>query len=280
MELEPGMIFAIITGAALLLIIGTGLALAAGLYGLDRTVRTVRARSTAGPYVPVAEPQPRAPTVAEPPTLSPVSQMMARGGYVEVPETLGLRHTKLGMWTFLGSEMIFFTALIGAYLLFRLTGKITAEMLEHIQGGPTVMVVAVNTFILLTSSFAVVLALDSLLVGKTGRSRLFLLGVFVLGSAFVALQAYEWSNPDLGVNWSTLSIPFAENSFKTVFFVLTGFHGMHVVVGLLWLLLFLLPRSLRGTLRPEHAGNVEIFGLYWHFVDIVWIILFTIIYLL
>jgi cytochrome c oxidase subunit 3 len=71
-----------------------------------------------------------------------------------------------------------------------------------------------------------------------------------------------------------------ESIFGTAFFVLTGFHGTHVIVGLVWLLLFLLLPAFRGGLTPSDASRIEIFGLYWHFVDIVWIVLFTIIYLI
>ncbi len=280
MELEPGLIFAIAIGAALLLIVGTAVAIGVGLITLDRGVRRARLGS-AGPYTPVVQPEePRAVAVSTPPTPSPLTQAVMRGGYVEVPATLGLGHTKLGMWAFLGSEMIFFTSLIGAFLLFRTTGEISPGDLRHFQepvpviGLPAVLLVAINTFILLTSSFSVVMGLDAVIEQKPRQARAFLLGVLVLGAIFVGIQGVEWSN------LFREGVTPSESIFGTSFFVLTGFHGMHVIVGLLWLVLFLLPRGFRGGLMPADAGSVEIFGLYWHFVDIVWIVLFTIIYLI
>jgi cytochrome c oxidase subunit 3/cytochrome o ubiquinol oxidase subunit 3 len=98
--------------------------------------------------------------------------------------------------------------------------------------------------------------------------------VLLLGAVFIMFQGVEWTNlfaegvtPTSGV-------------FGTAFFVLTGFHGLHVIGGLVWLLVFLLPRAFTGRLRPQNTPDVELFGLYWHFVDIVWIVLFTLIYLL
>jgi heme/copper-type cytochrome/quinol oxidase subunit 3 len=288
LQLEPGLIFAIVTGAALLLIVGTGVAIAGGLYTLDRSVRRVKATAPT-PFVTdsVAEPRQPRPVVALTP--SPLTQMIAARGYADVDPTLQVKHTKLGMWIFLGSEILFFTGLIGAFLFFRLGDKITTEEMHHFNEAVhitglalpewfnAVLLVSLNTFILLTSSFAVVLALDSLVEGKAGAARWYLVAVFVMGAIFLGIQMLEWQA--LGVNWASFTIPF-DTTFRTAFFTLTGFHGLHVLGGLIWLLVFLLPRALRGTLRTENASDIEIFGLYWHFVDIVWIILFTLIYLL
>jgi heme/copper-type cytochrome/quinol oxidase subunit 3 len=288
LQLQPGLIFAIVTAAALLLIVGTGVAIAGGLYTLDRTVRRVKA-ATGTPFVTDSIPEQRQvkPTIELTP--SPLTQMIAASGYTDVEPTLRVKHTKLGMWIFLASEVLFFTGLIGAFLFFRLNDKITAEEMHHFNEAvhigslslpawfSAVLLVSLNTFILLTSSFAVVLALDSLIEGKVKQTRVYLLGVFLLGAVFLSVQALEWQA--LGVDWGKLAIPF-DTTFRTAFFTLTGFHGLHVFGGLIWLLVFLLPRALRGTLRPQNASDIEIFGLYWHFVDIVWIILFTLIYLL
>lgn len=283
MALDPGLIFAIVVGAALVLIMVTAGALAVGTYTLDRGVRTARV-SPAGPYIPEAEPEPRVVGPVVEPQPSVLTQAIARSGQIEAPASLGLGNTKLGMWAFLGSEVIFFTSLIAAFLLFRITGSIAPGDLRHFQQPVSVfglqlpvtavLLVAANTFILLSSSFAVVMGLDALIEGNAGKARTFLIGVFVLGALFVSIQGVEWNNLIAG------GITPAESIFGTSFFVLTGFHGMHVIIGLLWLLLFLLLPAFGGRLTPTDAGRLEIFGLYWHFVDIVWIVLFTIIYLL
>lgn len=287
MDLEPGLLFAIVTGAALLLIVGTGVAIAGGFYTLDRTIRRVRA-ATATPFNPNPQPEARQPKPVVELIPSPITQVVMARGYAEAAPSLAVKHTKLGMWIFLASEVLFFTALIGAFLFFRVTGQITTEALAHFlepvhiaglqlpEWFNAVLLVSLNTFILLTSSLAVVLALDNLIEGRLGAVRLFLILVFVLGAIFISIQGVEWN----GLLTAEDAVTPTNSTFGTAFFFLTGFHGLHVIVGLLWLLLFLLPRALRGTLRPHNASDIEIFGLYWHFVDIVWIILFTIIYLL
>jgi heme/copper-type cytochrome/quinol oxidase subunit 3 len=183
--------------------------------------------------------------------------------------SLGLGHTKLGMWAFLASEVIFFSALIGAFLYFRSQGVITRVDTRHLN----IPLTALNTFLLLTSSFTVVMGFDSLLDGKQGRFRLLLFATWLLGATFVSIQGYEW-----GALFSEGITPSA-STFGTTFFVMTGFHGTHVIVGLLWLLL-VIGKALRGDYSPESYTGYEVFGLYWHFVDIVWIVLFTIIYLI
>lgn len=283
MQLEPGVIFAIVAGAALLLIVGTGVMIAGGLYSMDRAVRRARTGAPT-PYNP--DPQPGPPEVHAEATVapSPLTQVILSRGYADVEPSLQVKQTKLGMWVFLSSEVVFFTGLIGAFLFFRVTGKITEADLHHfnqavsIFGLPTLIpawiLVSLNTFILLASSFAVVLGLDSLIEGKSARVRLFLVGVWLLGAIFVMFQGVEWTNL-FGEGVSPTS-----GIFGTAFFVLTGFHGLHVIGGLVWLLVFLLPRAFANRLTPQNTPDVELFGLYWHFVDIVWIVLFTLIYLL
>lgn len=287
MELEPGVIFAIVAGAAMLLIVGTGAAIAGGLYTLDRTVRRVRTGSTTT-YNPDPKPGVREVVPVVVPEPSATTQMMAARGYVEVEPTLGERHTKLGMWIFLSSEIVFFTSLIATFLYFRLRGQITLEELGHFNEAVhigsfvapawfnAIMLVSLNTFILLASSFAVVLALDSLLDKKYSKVTLYLLGVLLLGIVFVSIQGLEWN----GLLTAEHPITPSNSTFGTIFFTMTGFHGLHVIGGLIWVLLFLLPRAFRGTLTRENVMDVELFGLYWHFVDIVWIVLFTVIYLI
>ncbi len=272
MALEPGLIFAVVSGAALLLIIGTAAGIAVTLYSADRAMRSARAHP-AGPYVAAPEPDFRPMTATAPaaPVPSPLSEAIMAAGRTEVAPSLGLGHTKLGMWSFLASEVIFFSALIGAFLFFRSQGLITS--IDKRPLTESLILVAANTFILLTSSFSVAMGLDSLLDGKQNRFIALLFATFVLGATFVSIQ---------GIEWSTLlreQITPTTNTFGTTFFVMTGFHGMHVIVGLLWLL-FVIAKAFRGDFTAHNYSGYEVFGLYWHFVDIVWIVLFTIIYLI
>ncbi len=178
--------------------------------------------------------------------------------------------TKMAMWMFLGSEVMFFTGLIATFLLLR--ARAPADV-GHVLNIP---VTAVNTFILLTSSLTVVLALDAAQKNRQGQLKLFLLATIVLGTVFVSVQGYEYTKLFAeGLLWNGANaIPYG-----TAFFTLTGFHGTHVAIGVIWCLVVLF-RALRGGFDAKNFGGVEIFGLYWHFVDIVWILLFTLIYLM
>ena len=180
---------------------------------------------------------------------------------------LGLDHRKLGMWMFIASEVMFFGGLIAAYLhyKYRLGFPEAAEL--------NVVLVGINTMVLLTSSYTVVSALTAIRQGRQGRFIAFLLVTILLGVAFLGGQIYEFA--DLVRQGVTLT----SGVFGSSFFTLTGFHGLHVAGGVLWAIVTLV-RGLRGTLNAEHSMAVEIFGLYWHFVDIVWIVLFTQIYLI
>jgi cytochrome c oxidase subunit 3/cytochrome o ubiquinol oxidase subunit 3 len=180
---------------------------------------------------------------------------------------LGLDHRKLGMWLFIASEVMFFGGLIAAYLHYRyLLGFPEASELN-------VVLVGINTMVLLTSSYTVVSALSAIRQGRQGRFIAFLLLTILLGVAFLSGQVYEFA--DLYRHGVTLT----SGVFGSSFFTLTGFHGLHVAVGVLWAIVTLL-RGLRGTVSTGNHMAVEIFGLYWHFVDIVWIVLFTQIYLI
>jgi cytochrome c oxidase subunit 3/cytochrome o ubiquinol oxidase subunit 3 len=176
-------------------------------------------------------------------------------------------HTKLAFWLFLGSEVVFFTTLILTLLLNRFSHA--SEFLAF-RARLSIPVIGLNTFILITSSYMVVRSLEAAVHQRPTLMRN-LAAVLVLGALFLAGQAFEWS---------TL---FAEGeSFKsllgTSFFTVTGIHGTHVLVGLIWcgVLMVLVGRKALSSPAP----NVELFGLYWHFVDIVWIVLFTVIYLI
>jgi cytochrome c oxidase subunit 3/cytochrome o ubiquinol oxidase subunit 3 len=193
------------------------------------------------------------------------------------PETsLGEPHIKVGFWTFLGSECFFFASLIGTYLSYR--GRDTAPPFPH-HGPPAgegilnIPVTSVSTFVLLTSSLAMVLALAACQRGDRKKTSVWLGVTALFGLIFLGFQAYEFTE------FYIYGLTLTSNLFGSTFFVLTGFHGAHVSIGVLWLLsLFVI--NLREGISPERAINVEIAGLYWHFVDIVWIVIFTVVYLI
>ena len=184
----------------------------------------------------------------------------------------GLSNEKLGMWLFLGSECLLFGGLISTFLLYRT--KDVADM-----AGPAVAdlydipFTSVSSFVLLMSSLTMVLSLSAIQRGDQRRARTWLLTTALLGSTFVAGQVYEFTA------FVREGLGYTTNLQSSAFYTLTGFHGVHVTLGIL-MLLSLFVMSLRGRLAPERAETVEIIGLYWHFVDIVWIIIFTLVYLI
>ena len=184
------------------------------------------------------------------------------------PESLQPVNTpKLGMWIFLASEVMFFSALIAAFVMFRLRGPADAN---HVLNIP---LTAFNTFVLLTSSMTVVLALAAAQRNDQAKLRLWLLVSLLFGGTFLSVQMIEYFK--LFQEGLTIN----SNMFGTIFFTLTGFHGTHVFIGLLWLV-GIIVQAFRGRFSATYSMSLEIFGLYWHFVDIVWIILFVIVYLI
>jgi cytochrome c oxidase subunit 3/cytochrome o ubiquinol oxidase subunit 3 len=179
---------------------------------------------------------------------------------------LGIDHLKLGVWIFLASEVMFFGGLIAAFLHYKVNNPSPeADLLS-------VPLVGVNTFVLLTSSLTVVQALAAIRRGNRAGLVRYLALTIVLGAAFLAGQGYEFA---------TLfreGVTLRSSVFGSSFFTLTGFHGTHVLIGILWAASTLL-HAVRGRYSAQDFVGVEVFGLYWHFVDIVWIVLFTIIYL-
>ena len=189
---------------------------------------------------------------------------------VETPHTAtGLDNRKLGMWAFLGSECLFFGSLISSYLLYR-GRSIQGPYPDDVYDIPYT---SVSSFVLLMSSLTMVLALNAIQRGDHRKLRAWLLATALLGITFVGGQVFEFT---IFVNEG---LTISRNLFGTSFFVLTGFHGAHVTVGVL-MLLSLYGQSLAGRLPTERALRVEMVGLYWHFVDVVWIVIFTIIYLI
>jgi cytochrome c oxidase subunit 3 len=180
----------------------------------------------------------------------------------------GLDHRKLVMWIFIASESIFFAALMATFLIYK--SKVPPEEgLHHLN----LAVASANTFILLFSSLTMVLSLQSIENGKKGRMIFFLLATALLGLVFLSGQAFEYNE------LITAGVSYDTNLFGSAFFVLTGFHGSHVFVGVIWITMLII-RALRGGITEHNHLAVELGGLYWHFVDLVWVVLFTIIYLI
>jgi len=191
-------------------------------------------------------------------------------GHVEEPTTTGLNHRKLLMWAFLGSDCLLFGSLISTYMIYR--GKSVTQPINprHVFNIPYT---SVSAFVLLMSSLAMVLALAAIQRGDVHRMRVWLVATACLGMVFLGGQFYEFTN------FATVKgLTIGGNIFGTTFFVLTGFHGTHVTVGVIWLL-SVVAASYQGRIKQQNSLDVEIAGLYWHFVDIVWIGIFTLVYL-
>lgn len=183
------------------------------------------------------------------------------------PESWG----KLGMWLFLAGDAMSFGCLIVGYGILRHashTWPVPAQVLG-------INLTAFMTFLLIVSSVWMVLALAAIQENDKPRFNKFL-GLTILGGAlFLGCQAYEWTHL-LGHRLPELGISFTDNLFATTFFILTGFHGMHVTGGVIYNTCVLAAVN-RGRYQAKH---VEIAGLYWHFVDLVWILIFTFVYLI
>ena len=181
----------------------------------------------------------------------------------------GLSNSKLAMWVYLGSDCLLFGSLISTYLLLR----------HRSVGGPTpedvfdIPFTSVSSFVLLMSSLTMALAVAAITRGDVQRNRAWLATTAMLGGVFIGGQVYEFTT------FYREGLGYTTNIFGSAFYTLTGFHGVHVSVGII-MLLSLVVMSLRGNLGPERSEAVETIGLYWHFVDIVWIIIFTIVYLI
>ena len=189
---------------------------------------------------------------------------------LELPHKPGPNIVRFGMLTFLASEAMLFSGLICGYMVLRSGAGTEWHMPEALRSGPTLIQTIIATCFLISSSFTLHFSEIKLIRGSGGK--LLLLATIVLGSLFLANQANEWNHLfHEGFWFNTAGI------MGSSFFVLTGFHGLHVFIGVL-LLITALVRALLGKVTPEKHGFVECTGLYWHFVDIVWVFLFTILY--
>ena len=180
----------------------------------------------------------------------------------------GLDNRKLLMWAFLGSDCMFFGSLIATFLVYR-NRSLVGPYPEDVFSIP---ITTVSTFVLLMSSMSMVMAYSSLRRGRIKAFRTWLLSTAIMGMTFLGFQVFEfWLFALEGLTPRT-------NLFGSTFFTLTGFHGAHVTVGVIWLLSIYF-YSLRGKITPEKSLEVDLAALYWHFVDVVWIVIFTVVYL-
>ena len=183
--------------------------------------------------------------------------------------TTGLNHRKMLMWVFLGSDCLFFGALIATYMVYRnqsINGPYPIDIIS-------VPITTISTFVLLLSSFAMVQALAATNRDDQRGIQIWLLATALLGAVFIGFQVYEFNS------FKNEGLTLGANLFGATFFTLTGFHGAHVTLGIIWLLsMFFVAR--KGRVGPRTNLDVEILGLYWHFVDIVWIVIFTLVYLI
>jgi heme/copper-type cytochrome/quinol oxidase subunit 3 len=181
----------------------------------------------------------------------------------------GLSNEKVAMWAFLGSECLLFGALISSYLVYKgrsVNGPYPEEIFD-------IPFTSASSFVLLMSSLTMVLALSAIRRGDHRRLRGWLIITALLGSSFIAGQIYEFTS------FVREGLNVSRNLFGSSFFVLTGFHGAHVTLGII-MLLSLANLSRKGKIPVSRAEAVENVGLYWHFVDVVWIVIFTVIYLI
>lgn len=182
--------------------------------------------------------------------------------------SLGIDHRKLAMWAFLGSEFLFFGAFMSAFLLY----------VDTTNGGPGVEIfdipfTSISSFVLLMSSLTMVLAHNAHTRRDMRRMRLWILATAGQGMVFLGGQLFEFTV------FVREGLNLQQSPFASSFYVLTGFHGAHVFIGVL-LLLALYSLTLTGKVKPSQDVKTEMIGLYWHFVDIIWVIIFTVIYLI
>ncbi len=186
------------------------------------------------------------------------------------PESWG----KLGMWIFLAGDAMSFGALLAGYGVLRY-GSVDWPLPADVLG---ITLTAVMTFLLICSSVTMVYALASIQQGNQAGYKTFLALTILGGVMFLGMQAYEWTHLIHGGLGFTAN-KWGASLFGTTFFAITGFHGAHVTGGVIYLSCYLI-QALRGQLKPKTANDIEIAALYWHFVDLVWILVFTFVYLL
>ncbi len=191
----------------------------------------------------------------------------------------GLDNRKMAFWGFIGSECLLFGSLIATYMAYKgksLTPPYPHDITiggKHYEGILAIPLTTARTFVLLMSSVAMVLALNYVQRGDRKNGALWLFLTAFGGSLFLGAQVYEFTH------FYHEGLTLTTNLFGSTFFLLTGFHGAHVTVGVIYLLT-LAALCWQGKIGPEKALNVELAGLYWHFVDVIWIVIFPLVYLI
>ena len=186
------------------------------------------------------------------------------------PESWG----KLGMWVFLAGDAMSFGGLLAGYGALRASSPDWPDPLDTLG----IQLTAAMTFLLICTSVTMVKALSAARHNDLAGFKKFMLLTIGGGTIFLLLQAYEWTHlTDVGMTMS--GNPWGAALFGTTFYILTGFHGCHVFGGVAYLTCILIS-GIKGRYLGEDANHVEIVGLYWHFVDLVWILVFTFVYLL
>ncbi len=181
----------------------------------------------------------------------------------------GIPNRKLAIWTFIGSECLFFASLISTYVVYKgksLVGPYPSEIFE-------IPLVTAGTAVLLFSSLFVVLALNGCEQGNRKKFLGWLAMTIFCGFFFIGMQVYEFTH------FFHEGLTMQKNLFGASFFTLTGFHGTHVTIGVIWLISIFI-EGVRGHVPPAKALNFEMAALYWHFVDVVWIVIFPVVYLM
>ena len=186
------------------------------------------------------------------------------------PDT-GLYNAKLGIWLFLASEVMLFGALFSSYVLLRVGAPTWPHGYEHLN----IPLATVNTVILISSSVTMVMSWASLMMKNFSRFRLYMGLTVLLGLCFLVVKGFEY-----GAKFEHHLYP-SESTFFAIYFTLTGLHGLHVIGGMIVNTYFWGPGSKMWKTDPARFTNrVEVAGLYWHFVDLVWIFLFPVLYLI
>jgi cytochrome c oxidase subunit 3 len=189
----------------------------------------------------------------------------------------------IGMWVFLVTEVMFFGGLFLAYFVYR---QAYPAAFASASNKTVLLIGAFNTTVLICSSLTMALAVNAAATGKRQLTVLFLVLTLLLGSAFLGVKAYEYHDKYVhheipGLNFECEGCADAQHTplFFSLYFGMTGLHATHMIVGAV-ILLILIWRAFKGAFSPEYHTPVELFGLYWHFVDIVWIFLFPLLYLI
>jgi cytochrome c oxidase subunit III len=190
--------------------------------------------------------------------------------------------TNLGMWAFLMTEVLFFGGLFAGYAVYR---HAYPEAFVAASHHLDILLGSINTAILIASSLTMALAVHAAQLGHRKLIIIFLLGTIILGTAFLGIKVIEYSHkfeenliPGLGFQFEGAD-PRQAALFFSFYFVMTGMHALHMIIGIV-ILLILVFLAWRGRFSKEYNSPVDMTGLYWHFVDIVWIFLFPLLYLI